>query len=158
MGKTVMSKSYMLENREEILAKYDGNHTKASRPKILTKKERKVLGVGRDQGIAVAKNIRINAFKVQAVLNLIRGKDIDEAYAILKYTPRGAAPILEKLLHSAEANAVNNNELNRDNLYVAECYADQGPTLKRIRARARGSATRINKRTSHITIVVKEKQ
>jgi large subunit ribosomal protein L22 len=153
-----MNKEYMLENRDEILARYNGTHTKSGRPKILTKKERKVLGVGRDRGMAVAKNIRINAFKVQAVLNLIRGKQIDEAYAILQYTARGSAPVLTKLLKSAEANAVNNNELQRDLLYVSECYADQGPTLKRIRARARGSATRINKRTSHITIVVKEKQ
>ncbi|MGI6545022.1 MAG: 50S ribosomal protein L22 [Fastidiosipilaceae bacterium] len=158
MGKTVMNKEYMLNNREEILARYDGAHTKSSRPKILTKKERKTLGVGKDQGVAIARNVRINAMKVQAVLNLIRGKELDEAYAILQYTPRGASPVLTKLLKSAESNAVNNNELDRDSLYIAECYADQGPTLKRIRARARGSATRINKRTSHITIVVKEKQ
>ena len=91
------------------------------------------------------------------MIDLIRNKDIDEAYAILKYTPRNAAEILEKMLKSAEANAVNNNGLDRNNLYVAECYATQGPTLKRISPRAQGRAFRIRKRTSHLTLVLKEK-
>ena len=95
--------------------------------------------------------------KAKLVLDLIRNKDIDEAYAILRHTPRNVAAILEKMLKSAESNAVNNNGLNRDNLYVAECYATQGPTLKRIRPRARGRAFRIRKRSSHITLVLKEK-
>ncbi len=158
MGKTVMNKEYIEANREELLATYAKTPVKSKRPKLLTKKERKALGIGKDRGIAIAKNIRINAFKVSRVLNAIRGKGLDDAYALLKYIPRGASPVLTKLLHSAEANAVNNNGLNREDLYVAECYADQGPTLKRIRPRARGSANRIDKRTSHITIVVKEKQ
>ena len=90
-------------------------------------------------------------------MDLIRNKDIDEAYAILRYTPKAASEILFKLLESAEANAVNNNELDKDELYVADCFANQGPTLKRIRPRAQGRASRIRKRTSHITIVVKER-
>lgn len=158
MGRTIMNKEYMETHRDELLAVYAAVPRKSNRPKLLSKKERKVLGIGRDQGVATAKNVRINAFKVQAVLNTIRGKSLDDAYALLKYIPRGASPVLTKLLKSAEANAVNNNELNRDTLYVAECYANQGPTLKRIRPRARGSANRISKRTSHITVVVKEKQ
>ncbi len=158
MGRTIMSKEYMATNRETLLATYTANHRQSNRPKLLSKKERKALGIGKDQGKAIAKNVRISPLKVQAVLNVIRGKSIDEAYALLRYIPRAASPILTKLLHSAEANAVNNNELNRDALYVAACYADQGPTLKRIQPRARGSANRILKRTSHITIIVKEKQ
>ena len=75
----------------------------------------------------------------------------------MKYTPRKAAELLEQLLKSAEANAVNNNGLDRSNLYVAEVYATQGPTLKRIRPRAHGRAFRINKRTSHLTLVLKER-
>lgn len=156
MGRTIMNKEYMQEHREELLAQYAATPRKSNRPKLLSKKERKALGIGKDRGVAIAKNVRISPFKVQAVLNVIRGKKLDEAYALLRYIPRGASPVLTKLLKSAESNAVNNNELNRDDLYVAECYADQGPTLKRIMPRARGSANRINKRTSHITIVVKE--
>jgi large subunit ribosomal protein L22 len=90
-------------------------------------------------------------------LDLIKGKDIYEAYGILRYTPKAASDILFKLLGSAEANATNNNGLNRDDLYVAEAFANQGPTLKRIRPRAQGRANRIRKRTSHITLVVKER-
>lgn len=157
MGRTIMNKEHMESNREELLKTYNSTPRKSKRPKLLTKKERKVLGIGKDQGTATTQNVRINSFKVSAVLNVIRGKKLDEAYALLRYIPRGASPVLTKLLKSAEANAVNNNELNRDDLYVAECYANQGPTLKRIRPRARGSANRILKRTSHITVVLKEK-
>lgn len=152
-----MSKEYMLENREDILAQYTRPVKKYRRPALLTKKERKVLGVGRDQGRAVARNIRITPRKVNIVVKLIKGKQIDEAYAILQYTPKAASPVLEKLLKSAEANAVNNNSLSRDELYVADCYANPGPVMKRIIPRARGSASRIHKRTSHVTVVLKEK-
>lgn len=124
---------------------------------MLTKKEKRALGIGKDQGIATLKYARIAPRKVKIVLDLIRNKDIDEAYAILRYTPKAASEILFKLLESAEANAVNNNELDKDELYVADCFANQGPTLKRIRPRAQGRASRIRKRTSHITIVVKER-
>ncbi len=157
MEKKVMSKEYMLENRDDILAQYNKPVKKNRRPALLTKKERKVLGVGRDQGRAVAKNIRIAPRKVSVVVKLIKGKSLDEAYAILQYMPKAASPVLESLLKSAEANAVNNNSLSRDALYVADCFANPGPVLKRIIPRARGSASRIHKRTSHVTVVLKEK-
>ena len=88
------------------------------------------------------------------MIDLIRGKSVREAEAILRYTPKAATEPVLKLLNSAVANAENNLELNRDDLYVAEVYANQGPTLMRFRARARGRASRIRKRTSHITIVL----
>ena len=103
---------------------------------------------------AVARYIRISSRKVKIVIDLIRGKKVDDALAILMYTPKSAAPVVEKLLNSAIANAENNLEMNRDSLYVAEVYANQGPTLKRYRARARGSASPIRKRTSHITVIL----
>lgn len=124
---------------------------------ILTKREKKELGIGKDLGRASINNIRVSASKAGLVLDLIRGKKLDEAKAICRNTSRKASPFILKLLDSAEANAVNNNELNSDLLYVAEAYANQGPTMKRIRPRARGMAYRIRKRTSHLTIVLKEK-
>lgn len=157
MEKKVMSKEYMLENREDILAQYAKTTRKNQKTPLLTKKERKVLGVGKDVGRAIAKNIRIAPRKVNVVGKLIRGKTLDEAYAILQYTPKAASPVLQKLLKSAESNAVNNNNLSRDALYVAECHTNPGPVLKRIIPRARGSASRIHKRTSHVTVVLKEK-
>ena len=144
--------------RDEFLERYNAPRRKNNLPPILTKRERKKLGIGKDVGKATASHIRISARKVKIVLDLIRGKGIDEAYGIIRYTPKAASEIIYKLLKSAEANAVNNNELDRDLLYIAECYANQGVTLKRIMARARGSAYRINKRSSHITIVLKEKK
>ena len=107
---------------------------------------------------ATAKYIRISSRKVKVVIDLIRGKSVDDAEAILLYTPKAAAEPVLKLLHSAIANAENNLELSRDTLYVAEIYANQGPTLKRYRARARGSAFHIRKRTSHITVILDEKE
>jgi large subunit ribosomal protein L22 len=157
MEKKVMSKEFLLEHRDEILAQRAKAAKRFQKTALLSKKERKVLGVGKDEGRAIAKNIRIAPRKVNVVVGLIKGKSIDEAYAILKYTPKEASPMLEKLLKSAEANAVNNNSLSRDALYVADCYANQGPVLKRIIPKARGSAARIHKRTSHITVVLKEK-
>ena len=103
---------------------------------------------------AVAKYVRISPYKVRTVLDLIRGKSVREAEAILRYTPKAATEPVLKLLNSAVANAENNLELNRDDLYVAEVYANQGPTLMRYRPRAHGRASRIRKRTSHITIVL----
>ena len=103
---------------------------------------------------AIARYIRISSRKVKSVIDLIRGKSVREAEAILRYTPKAATEPVLKLLNSAVANAENNLELNRDDLYVAEVYANQGPTLMRFRARARGRASRIRKRTSHITIVL----
>ncbi|MEN6315479.1 MAG: 50S ribosomal protein L22 [Clostridiaceae bacterium] len=130
---------------------------KFQRPALLTKKEKKVLGIGKDEGKAVLNHARISSRKVKIVLDLIKDKNIDEAYGIIRYTPKAASELLMKLLKSAEANASNNNNLNRDNLFVAEAYATQGPTLKRIMPRAQGRANRIKKRTSHITVVLKER-
>lgn len=101
---------------------------------------------------------RISSRKVKIVLDLIRNKDAATALGILKNTPKAASELLEKLLNSAIANAVNNHEMDAEKLYVAECYANQGPTLKRVRPRAQGRAFRIRKRTSHITLVLKEKE
>lgn len=103
---------------------------------------------------AIARYVRISSRKVKIVIDLIRGKSVKEAEAILRYTPKAATEPVLKLLNSAVANAENNLELNRDDLYVAEVYANQGPTLMRYRPRAHGRASRIRKRTSHITIVL----
>ena len=91
------------------------------------------------------------------VLDAIRGKDVNSALAILTYNPRYASSIIKKLLESAIANAENNNGMNKDNLYVAECFANKGPTMKRVRPRAQGRAYRIEKRMSHITVVLDER-
>ena len=107
---------------------------------------------------ATARYIRISSRKVKVVIDLIRGKSVDDAEAILLYTTKAAAEPVLKLLRSAIANAENNLELSRDNLYVAEVFANQGPTLKRYRPRARGSAFHIRKRTSHITVILDEKE
>ena len=107
---------------------------------------------------ATLKFARLSSRKVKIVADLIRGKNVDEALAIVKFTPKASSEIIEKLLKSAIANAENNHEMKHENLYVAEIYANQGPTLKRIRPAAKGSAVRIRKRTSHITIVLKEKE
>ena len=106
---------------------------------------------------ATLKFARISSRKVKIVADLLRGKNIDEALAIVKFTPKAASEIVEKLLKSAIANAENNHNMEHGKLYIAEIYANQGPTLKRIRPAAKGSAVRIRKRTSHITIVLKER-
>ncbi len=100
---------------------------------------------------------RVSVQKACYVLDAIRGKDVDTALAIVTYNPRYASEVIAKLLKSAIANAENNNGLHRENLYVEECYANKGPTMKRIRPRAQGRAYRIEKRMSHITIVLNEK-
>ena len=105
---------------------------------------------------AYLRNARIAPRKVQIVLDLIRNKPVDIALATLDLTPKAASPMLAKLLKSAIANAENNHNMNKDNLYVAECFVTPGPTMKRIMPRAQGRAYRILKRTSHITIVLKE--
>ena len=106
---------------------------------------------------AYAKYIRMSPRKIRVVLDLIRGKKVGEALAILKHTPRAAAPVVEKVLKSAMANAENNHDMDVAKLYVAETYAGQGPTLKRFRPMDHGKAFRILKRTSHITMVLKER-
>ena len=103
------------------------------------------------------KYARISPRKVKIVLDLIRGKDVGVAMAILQNTPKSASEYLIKLLGSAVANAENNFNMDASNLYVSECFVCPGPTLKRIMARAKGSADRILKRTSHVTIIVKER-
>lgn len=107
---------------------------------------------------AYLRNARIAPRKVQVVLDLIRNKPVDVALATLNYTPKAACEILEKLLKSAIANAENNHNMNKDDLYVAECFVCPGPIMKRIMPRAQGGAYRILKRTSHVTIVLKEKE
>lgn len=106
---------------------------------------------------ATLKYARISARKVKIVADLVRGKNVDEALAIIKFTQKSSSDILEKLLKSAIANAENNHDMKHEKLYISEIYANQGPTLKRIRPAAKGSASRIRKRTSHITVTLKER-
>ena len=106
---------------------------------------------------AVAKYVRIAPRKVRVVMDLIRGKNVAEAFAILKFTPKVGAEVVEKVLRSAVANAENNFDMDVDKLYVSSAFVDQGPTFKRIHPRSRGQAFKILKRTSHVTIVVNEK-
>ena len=110
------------------------------------------------QAKAIARTVRIAPRKVRLVVDLIRGKHVGEAVAILRHTPKAASPVVEKVLKSAVANAEHNYELEINNLVVSEVFVDEGPTLKRFRPRAQGRASAINKRTSHITIVVSEKK
>ena len=110
------------------------------------------------QAKAVAKTVRIAPRKARMVVDLIRGKQVGEAVAILKHTPKAVSPIVEKVLNSAIANAEHNYEMDAENLLIKEAYVDEGPTLKRFRPRAQGRASQINKRTSHITIVLSEKK
>lgn len=106
---------------------------------------------------AVAKTIRLQPRKARLVLDVIRGKDVAEAAAILKFTPNYAAEVIAKVLKSAVSNAVVNHQLEEDKLFVTACYADEGVVLKRFMPRAKGNAAPINKRTSHITVVVAER-
>lgn len=105
---------------------------------------------------ATAKTVRIAPRKARLVVELIKGKSAAEALAILQFTPRAGSPIVAKVLKSAIANAEHNYDLDAQNLVVSEAYVNEGPTLKRFRPRAKGSASPINKRTSHITVVVSE--
>ena len=107
---------------------------------------------------AIAKYVRVSPRKAGQICSLVRGKNVDEALAILKFTPRGAAADIAKVVKSAKANAENNHEMNAENLYIASIGANQGPTIKRFMPRAKGRATMIRKRTSHIEVVLKEKK
>ena len=107
---------------------------------------------------AIVRYVRIAPRKAQQVVDLVRGKKIDEALAILKYTPKAAAPIVEKLVKSAVANAEKNIGMDVDRLYFSEIYANQGPTMKRFRPKAKGMAYPILKRSSHIGVVVAERE
>ncbi len=110
------------------------------------------------QAKAIARTVRIAPRKVRLVVDLIRGKQVGEAVAILRHTPKAASPVVEKVLKSAVANAEHNYDLDINSLVVSEVFVDEGPTLKRFRPRAQGRASAINKRTSHITIVVADKE
>ena len=107
---------------------------------------------------AVAKYVRMSPIKLQPVCDLVRGKDLNDALAILKFTPNHAAADVAKVVKSAAANAVHNNGLQEEALYVKACYADEGMTLKRWMPRAKGRAAQILKRTSHITVVVSDER
>lgn len=107
---------------------------------------------------AVAKYVRISPRKVRQVVNLIRGKDISDAFAILQFTAKGSTEDVTKVLKSAVANAEHNYDMRVEDLIVSKIYVDEGPTMKRLKPRARGRADRIRKRTSHITVVVGEKK
>ena len=106
---------------------------------------------------AVAKYVRIAPRKVRVVMDLIRGKNVAEAFAIMKFTPKVCADAIEKVLKSAVANAENNFDMNVDKLFISTAFVDQGPTMKRIHPRSRGQAFKILKRSSHITIAVEER-
>ena len=107
---------------------------------------------------ATARFVRIAPRKARQVIDLIRGKQVDDALKILTFTPRLAAEVVTKVLKSAVANAENNHDLHRDSLVVAKAYVDQGPTMKRMHQRAQGRMALIRKRTSHITVVLGEKE
>ena len=106
---------------------------------------------------ATAKTVRIPARKARLVIDLIRGKSVADAVGIIKFTPSSCAKLIEKVLKYAIANAENNFDLDVEDLYVSEAFVNEGPTLKRFRPRAKGSASPINKRTSHIKVVVSVK-
>ncbi len=107
---------------------------------------------------AVARYVRVSPRKARLVVDLIRGKSVEEAAATLKFTPRAAAEVVEKVLMSAVANAEKNLKIRADDLIVATTFVDEGPTLKRIRPRAMGRASSIHKKTSHITVIVKKRE
>lgn len=109
------------------------------------------------QAKANARYIRISPRKVKLVIDLIRGKGVGEAISILRHTPKAASPVIEKVLNSAIANAEHNYSLDPNNLVITEAFVNPGPIMKRFQPRAQGRAGRINKRTSHITVVVSEK-
>ena len=152
--------------KKEVTTKKEENKTvenKTAKKEIKKEKEVKKAN-NQNENIAeeltakaILNNARISNRKVAIVANLIRGKNVDDALAILKFTQKAASPLLEKLLKSAIANAENNNQMDHSKLYIAEIYSNQGPTLKRIRPAAKGSAVRIRKRTSNTTIVLKER-
>lgn len=106
---------------------------------------------------AVAKYVRIAPRKLRIVMNLIRGKSVTEAFAILKFTPKAGSEVVEKVLRSAVANAEHNNDMDVENMIISTCFVDQGPTLKRIHPRSRGQAFKILKHSSHVTVCVSEK-
>jgi len=107
---------------------------------------------------AVLRYIRISSQKTRLVIDMIRGMDVSKAKVVLDFTPKKAAKIVKKVLSSAVANAIENHGMKKENLYISKIYVDQGPTLKRMKPRARGRADRIKKRTSHITIYISQRE
>ena len=150
----------MAESKAKTVKKTDAKKTETKKADVKKPEAKKVETKPVNtvtEASATLRYARISSRKVKIVADLIRGKSADEALAIVKFTPKAASEIIEKLLKSAIANAENNHGLAHQKLYVSEIYANQGPTLKRIRPAAKGSAVRIRKRTSHITIVLKER-
>jgi large subunit ribosomal protein L22 len=119
--------------------------------------ENKVRRLGSEAALAQARYVRMTPMKLRRVVDVIRGMKADQAMATLRFAPQAASEPVGKVLASAVANAENNKQLDRDTLWVSEAYVDEGPTLKRFRPRAQGRAYRINKRTSHITVVVESR-
>ena len=111
-----------------------------------------------EEARAIARFLRVSPFKARQVADLVRGKDVNEAVGILKYTNKKSAPLISKVLKSAIANAEHNNDMDSDELFVSEIYVDEGPTLKRMRPRAYGRADVRRHRTSHITVVLRERE
>ena len=111
-----------------------------------------------EEARAIARFLRVSPFKARQVADLVRGKNVNEAVGILKYTNKKSAPLISKVLKSAIANAEHNNDMDSDELYVSEIYVDEGPTLKRMRPRAYGRADVRRHRTSHITVVLRERE
>ncbi len=120
-------------------------------------REAKILANEKLTAKAVAKYVRMSPMKVNIVLDLIRGKNVEEALAILQYTPKDAAVVVSKVLKSAVANAENNLDMDRDALYVSECHVGAGPIIKRFQPHAQGRAFSIMKRSSHVTVIVAER-
>ena len=152
---TAKKETKTAEKKTEAKAEVKKTETKKTETAKAAKKEEKVQE--ELTATATVKFARISSRKIAIVANLIRGKNVDEALAILQFTPKAGAEVLLKLLNSAIANAENNNNMTHNRLYIAEIYSNQGPTLKRIRPAAKGSAVRIRKRTSNTTIVLKER-
>jgi len=111
-----------------------------------------------EEARAIARFLRVSPLKARQVADLVRGKNVNEAVGILKYTNKKSAPLISKVLKSAIANAEHNNDMDSDELYVSEIYVDEGPTLKRMRPRAYGRADVRRHRTSHITVVLRERE
>ena len=149
MRPPVLSEDTGVPKRPEVRDKEERNTATRSREKSAARKAN-----ADKRPRAIAKYVRISSRKVKVVIDLIRGKSVAEAKAILAFTPKAASEPVLKVLNSAVANAENNLDMSADQLFVAEVFANQGPTLKRFRPRAQGRASRIRKRTSHITVIL----
>lgn len=138
----------------QVLIKRDG----MKRSKFHRARKEKLAAMPKYEAKAVARFVRISPRKARSVANSIKGKNVSEALTILEFSPKKAARIIKKVLRSAIANAVNNYGLSEENLYVYTCYVNDGPRMKRIWPRGRGSADIIQKRMSHITVIVRDRE